>query len=116
MNDVTKQTVTNDIQKAGETHKAKTESVSKKLAELPVNSVVESEEHGLFMKDATGIWHELFGHCSECEEMVHEEGVTPDKVGDYTPSFTTALQAEAYLAPYKVLAIGVAASLEEEPM
>ena len=33
MNDVTKQTVTNDIQKAGETHKAKTESVSKKLVE-----------------------------------------------------------------------------------
>ena len=33
MTDVTKQTVTNDIQKAGETHKAKVESIPKKLVE-----------------------------------------------------------------------------------
>lgn len=81
--------------------------MSKKLVELPANSVIESEEHGIFMKDVAGIWYEAFAHCAECSETVHEEGVTPEKVGDYTPDFTTTLQAEVYLAPYEVLAIGV---------
>ena len=107
MNDATKQTVTNDIQKAGETHKVKIESIPKKLVELPMNSLIKSEKLGIFMKGAPDIWYEVFGHCSDCEGMVHEEGVTPDKVGDCAPSFTTALQAEEYLAPYEVLAIGV---------
>ena len=107
MNDATKQTVTNDIQKAGETHQVKIESIPKKLVELPINSLIKSEKVGLFMKGDPGIWYEVFGHCSECEEKVHEQGVSPEKVGDYAPDFTTALQAEEYLAPYEVLAVGV---------
>ena len=107
MNDVTKQTVTNDIQKAGETHMAKIESVAKKLVDLPINSLIKSGQRGLFLKVSSGIWYEVFGHCSECEAKVHEEGVSPEKVGDYAPYFTTASPAEEYLAPYEVLAIGV---------
>ena len=94
MNDVTKQTVTND-------------SAPKKLVELPMNSLIKSEKLGIFMKGDPGIWYELFGHCSECEGKVHEEGVSPEKVGKYVPDFTTASPAEEYLAPYEVLAIGV---------
>ena len=107
MNDVTKQTVANDIQKAGETHKVKIESVSKKLVDLPLNSLIMSEELGLFLKGDPGIWYEVYSHWPECGEKVHEEGVSPEKVGKYVPDFTTASPAEEYLAPYEVLAIGV---------
>lgn len=107
MNDVTKQTVTNDIQKAGETHKVKIESAPKKLVELPINSLIKSGQRGYFLKGDPGIWYEVLGHCSRCAATVHEEGVSLDKVGDYAPDFTTASPAEDYLAPYEVLAIGV---------
>ena len=79
----------------------------KKLVELPMNSLIKSKKRGHFLKGATGIWYEVFGHCSECEAKVHEEGVSPEKVGKYVPDFTTASPAEEYLAPYEVLAIGV---------
>ena len=79
----------------------------KKLVELPMNSLIKSEEMGLFLKRDPGIWYEVYSHCSECREKVHEEGVSPEKVGDYAPYFTTASPAEEYLAPYEVLAIGV---------
>jgi hypothetical protein len=78
-----------------------------KLEELPENTVVDSKEHGMYMKSSSPaqgpLWMELGGHCGECAQLLSEAGT--DNPGTYTPDITQAEPASVYLGEFEIIAV-----------
>lgn len=79
------------------------------LTKLPVDTVIKSEEHGIFMKDKTKVgdfvWLEVFPHCGDCSVLVKESG--SDETSTYGPHPSTKEKAQDYFGGYMVLALGI---------
>lgn len=45
-----------------------------KPSQLPADTVIKDEVHGVWMKEESGVWGETIPHCIDCVQAVRDDG------------------------------------------
>jgi len=83
-----------------------------KLEKLPTNTLIDSKERGVFLKDEKGLWYDISPHCGDCVDCVSEEG-EPNPM-QYAPGVTVSEKAQDYFGEFAILAAPIGFVPEEE--
>lgn len=57
-----------------------------KPSELPVDTIIEGDVVGMFIKRANGVWEEINAHCGDCATIVFDTP-TPEKIAEFEKKY-----------------------------
>lgn len=80
-----------------------------KPSELPVNTVIQDSDRGLFMKNKTDeygtVWSDLHPHCMDCVIGVSDSGVGIAERGRRWPYVTEIEKSDDYFKNFTVVSV-----------
>jgi hypothetical protein len=74
---------------------------------LPINTVIDDQEHGTFVKDAPGLWSELQYREAHEQKLVWDEGPTREEKFMNLGSTVIEMPSDVYFTDIKILSLPI---------